>query len=444
MKRYLLILLSILLIFGVEATSLAGDIKVKKCETCGQVMSLCRYNGKHPKCKSCGKTVDNCPYDGKHPKCKTCGKTIDNCRYNGNHPKCKTCGKAVDNCPYDGKHPAPSYNVSFTCNVSDATLYVDGMKLGPASKSYSLKAGKHDVELVAEGYDTYTTSIQVINTTSFNYKMKQTEFDVLISSNVKNAKITVDNSIINPSERKKMKAGKHTVKMVAKGYNDTTAVITVDKDHTAFQFDMVPEQTSFYVTAGVVNNPPKPSSSSYRSHTSDHSIDWPNGFVGGRYVYSKHFPIGFGMVLGESHFSFGLDFGINIDKKKIYPSDNEIVDPKFYANINPGFVYKFFSINCGIGAMIHDYEKTTVTTTTGESSSGNNGGYSSASSSVSVTETEQMSFKASFLLKPSIEGRIPICGGKRVITLNVGYLFIPKYKDLNGLTFGIGFQFGTD
>ena len=434
------------LVFGMEAASLTGDIKVKKCETCGQVLSLCRFNGSHPKCKTCGKIVDNCRYNGNHPKCKTCGKTLENCRYDGNHPKCKTCMKILENCPYGGNHPVQSYDVLFTCNASGATLYVDGKKMGPANGHYSIKSGNHDVKLLADGYEPYTATIRVNNATSFNYKMKQTDFDVLISCNVKDATVTVDgNDVTNLSEKIKMKEGHHSVKIVSKGYNDTTAVISVDKDHTTFKFDLIPEQSIASVTtaAGYVKTPSKSSSSpsqpSYITQPIDHSIDWADGLAGCRYTYSKYFPIGFGAVIGGSHFSFGLDFGLNIDKKKIHPSDNETVNPKFYACFNPGFFYKFFSINCGVGSMMHDYEKTT-TTSTNENSSGYNGGYSSASTSVSVSETKQEFYKMSLLLNPSIEGRIPICGGERMITLNVGYLFIPKYKELNGLTFGIGFQ----
>ena len=418
--------------------------KHPKCKICGKAIDKCRYKGTHPKCQTCGKIVDYCTYKGKHPKCKTCGKIVDHCTYKGKHPKCKTCGKIVDNCIYNGNHPAPTptaYDVRFNCNATDAMVYVDGKKLGTVNRSYSVPTGRHDVKLVAEGYEPYTTTITVNAEKNVDFKMEKSEFDVLISSNVQKATITVDGEELdNPGDIIKMKPGNHSVKIVSSGYNDTTAVISVDESHTSFKFDLTREKPASSNTGirRTYSETQSSSQSTSKPQSHGHYIDWDVDFesIGLSYSYSKYFPLAIGLTYTINHVSFGGEFGINLDKKKLYPSDVETVSSLKYFIFTPGFYCKFFSINCGIGAFSYNYEKS-GTLISGNEAYGNSG---SSSTSVIVSETTEEP-KGCLLLKPSITGHIPISDGEHFITLNVGYLYIPKFKELNGLTFGVGFQF---
>ena len=62
--------------------------------------------------------------------------------------------------------------VTFNCNVEDADLYVDNSYVGSACDSYNLKTGTHNVQLVASGYEDYSSNITVSNANrSFNFKM---------------------------------------------------------------------------------------------------------------------------------------------------------------------------------------------------------------------------------------------------------------------------------
>ena len=82
-------------------------------------------------------------------KCAVCEKTMQNYPYKGNHPKCQTCEKVKEQCPYKGNHPAPKaagYDVTFSCNVPDAALFIDGNQNGTASGTRFLKTGKHLVK----------------------------------------------------------------------------------------------------------------------------------------------------------------------------------------------------------------------------------------------------------------------------------------------------------
>ncbi len=53
------------------------------------------------------------------------------------------------------------YDVTFECNVSDASLYIDGVYCGKANGVYDLAYGTHSILVEADGYDAYTTDIFV-------------------------------------------------------------------------------------------------------------------------------------------------------------------------------------------------------------------------------------------------------------------------------------------
>ena len=65
-----------------------------------------------------------------------------------------------------------AYDVTFSCNVSDADMFIDGNDYGHPIGTRTLKIGSHQVVLVAQGYEDYTDTIQVKSgITSFDFKM---------------------------------------------------------------------------------------------------------------------------------------------------------------------------------------------------------------------------------------------------------------------------------
>lgn len=53
------------------------------------------------------------------------------------------------------------YDVTFDCNVSYASLYIDGVYHGKANGVYSLAYGAHSISVEAEGYNSYNSDIFV-------------------------------------------------------------------------------------------------------------------------------------------------------------------------------------------------------------------------------------------------------------------------------------------
>lgn len=84
------------------------------------------------------------------------------------------------------------YDVSFTCNVSSATLYIDGTSYGSVSGTRFLKTGLHSIKLEADGYEPLTSSIEVSSTkTSFPFTMKE-DISLPIINNIINNMVFVE------------------------------------------------------------------------------------------------------------------------------------------------------------------------------------------------------------------------------------------------------------
>jgi len=161
------------------------------------------------------------------------------------------------------------------------------------------------------------------------------------------------------------------------------------------------------------------------------------------YSYSQNFPLTLSANYTYSCLSVATEFGFNFDGKKY--TTNEY-NPIGYLVVSPGFYCRFLSINCGVGFMSSRYTKTTTykgdsytEDFTGESEDGSTTVDGSITISTSYTYSRSAT-KYDFVLKPSITGYIPVSDEDFYITINAGYNYIPKFKELNGWSFGVGFQ----
>lgn len=153
------------------------------------------------------------------------------------------------------------------------------------------------------------------------------------------------------------------------------------------------------------------------------------------YSYSPNFPVAIGANYTTSYFSIGAELGFTCSGKEYEIKTNSTVKPVGFLMATPGLYCKYFSVNCGVGLLFdrrtkYKYIETGTTTT---------------NTSLTVNgETAVEGSGINFCVKPSITGYIPICDGDYYITLNAGYMFVPKIKDLNGIACGIGFQITID
>lgn len=162
-------------------------------------------------------------------------------------------------------------------------------------------------------------------------------------------------------------------------------------------------------------------SSSYKGRHKK-SIDWDvdDDTWGFAYTYSPHFPINLSANYTCSYFSITGELGAPLTGEKYDVGEYKDM-PILYVMAAPGFYCKYFSIHYGVGCLfnIRDYPSSFI-----------NG--------IPQQYSKELSF--AFCHKPSVTGYIPICDGDYYITINAGYMFVPKFKGLNGFTCGIGFQ----
>ncbi len=161
------------------------------------------------------------------------------------------------------------------------------------------------------------------------------------------------------------------------------------------------------------------------------------------YSYSQQFPLTISANYTYSCLSLATEIGVNLDGKKYTTKE---YNPNGYWVISPGFYCRFLSVNCGVGFMTSSYMKTTTykgdsytENFTGESEDGSTTVDGSITISTSYTYSRSAT-KFDFILKPSITGYIPVSDEYFYITINAGYNYIPKFKELNGWSFGVGFQ----
>lgn len=157
-------------------------------------------------------------------------------------------------------NPPKGYDVTFNCNVSSATLSIDGKVKGSSNGTYYLKVGSHDVKLTATGYKTLTQSIKVSSSQKhFSFRMKPSEavgYDVTFDCNVSSATLSIDGKVRNSANGTYyLNVGSHDVKLTATGYEALIQSIRVDSSQKHFSFRMKSSEAVGYDVTFECNVP---------------------------------------------------------------------------------------------------------------------------------------------------------------------------------------------
>ena len=185
------------------------------------------------------------------------------------------------------------------------------------------------------------------------------------------------------------------------------------------------------------------STSTYSSRSSSRSLDWDvdDETWGLAYTYSPHFPLSLSVNGTWSYFQLGGELGFNLTGKRYDWNTDITAQPIGYIMAQPGFYCKFFSVQCGVGALFdirrESIEKTGGTTITSITINGE----TKTDVSQSTYVANQTKCGINFCFKPSITGFIPFGDDDFYLTINAGYIFVPNFKELNGFTVGAGVQF---
>ena len=117
-----------------------------------------------------------------------------------------------------------------------------------------------------------------------------------------------------------------------------------------------------------------------------------------------------------------------------YKMEQGAYKPKLYCTITPGVYFKYFMAGCGIGFM--NLSGDLITSESNSELDTNTGQLLSSVSSV----TTQSDTKFKFMIRPTIKGYIP-CSEDFSIAVSLAYDLAFNYTEMNGLSFGLGFQY---
>ena len=239
MKKAIHILLAVLLIAGLTASAQIQRGKNQNPEKPKREQPK-RKKGSNPSPKN--KPPKSSPQKPNTPKSGAAKP-----KSNGEPDKNKNAEKPIEK----PKQEVMAFDVTFTCNVDDAVMYIDGNNYGNPNGRRTLKVGLHEVQIEAEGYEDYIATINVAaGSTSFDFNLNRimpvvpslpevTVLEVTFTCNVYDAEMYIDGSNVgNPNGTHTLKAGLHEVVITSEDYEVYTTIINVGIGSTTFDFKL--------------------------------------------------------------------------------------------------------------------------------------------------------------------------------------------------------------
>lgn len=215
---------------------------------------------------------------------------------------------------------------------------------------------------------------------------------------------------------------------------------------------------------------PPPPKKLFDSSRCDNDVQ---GTIG--YKYSKDFPFAVTSICNfediYDHFANGgFEVGVNLDNKVFERNalnmksgetvrTTKIYNPLLYTMLISGWNFRVVSLNLGYGCVFYKkqliakkysrIERPITTTTQIITQVSVNG--DSQTSFVSSQDTEvvledvvslnkKIMLGASLILQPSISFNLPIDDDCYYASINIGYNFVPRIKELNGISCGVSFS----
>lgn len=115
-----------------------------------------------------------------------------------------------------------------------------------------------------------------------------------------------------------------------------------------------------------------------------------------------------------------------------YGAEYNYFSPKFQFAISPGLNFKYFTIECGLGAIIgSDYTIHVLNAYLKE-----NGDKQYLRGELYLNDKKSFSH---FLIRPAVTGFIPVSKKHKGFSISFGYNIISGVSSLNGIIFGVGF-----
>jgi len=125
------------------------------------------------------------------------------------------------------------FRLTVNANVKEATVMVNNVAKGTAGWSADLAPGTYVVLVSANGYDSYTETVNLARATTITANLKQARFRLTVNANVKEATVTVNNVVKGTAGyAEELPAGAYTVLVAAKGYDPYTETVNLARATT--------------------------------------------------------------------------------------------------------------------------------------------------------------------------------------------------------------------
>jgi hypothetical protein len=144
-----------------------------------------------------------------------------------------------------------SFDVSVEANVRGARVYVNGNLAGAAPLVLQIVPGTFEIEVEAEGYETFAARILVDSPQSISAALAPSLEYLVVAASVTGAKVYVDGSYLGTAPAEfRVSWGSHLVEVRAEGYEVFSASVEAGKLATV-SAELVPKTRRLIVEGGV-------------------------------------------------------------------------------------------------------------------------------------------------------------------------------------------------
>jgi hypothetical protein len=131
-----------------------------------------------------------------------------------------------------------SVRFNLRSNVRGATVALDGRMIGKTPFRGRVTAGTHMVKVSARGYRTEERRIVFRSTVNLTINLRRRaprvrQYNLRINTNVRGARVYIDGKSMGRAPvRERLRAGRHRIKVTARGYRDYEETVNLNRNRT--------------------------------------------------------------------------------------------------------------------------------------------------------------------------------------------------------------------
>lgn len=125
-----------------------------------------------------------------------------------------------------------SYSLTIRANVEKTQVFINAIQQRAGTPlRVTLKDGRYNITVRAEGYEDYKTTITLNRNTTVTANLVPVRYSLTVNSNVDNSSVYINNSLRGVSPSKvELSPGRYTVTVRARGYGDYSVTINLERN----------------------------------------------------------------------------------------------------------------------------------------------------------------------------------------------------------------------